>query len=268
MHFVNSFGETLIIRCPATGIFGIIKYVSTLKYRWFVFAFVGFCSDHPDHQTVGLTSSLFLAVTLVLTSLIQPLTQKQIFVGLLALLLEVLLTTYYWLPALQLSQYIQQANNHTMFLPNFRFLLHTVEIWLAASRIIWWGGLDLGLPAMDCDCAFSFLLFKIKSQNRSLAPFFFSSFCVLFILMQSVTKPFWQLPLVNNFRLSRCCCWSRHFCVGTGSNHGQEYFCSCDWNVWLKSGIRKADQTTTIHKKIRSNLFGLVSAVWPWQPLS
>ncbi|MCA9373412.1 glycosyltransferase family 39 protein, partial [Candidatus Woesebacteria bacterium] len=261
MHFVNSFGETLSFAVLPLAFFGIIKYVSTLKYRWFVFAAVGFALTILTHQTVGLTSSLFLAVYLVLTSLRYNRSPKQIFVGLLALLCGVLLTAYYWLPALQLSQYIQQASNHTMFFANFRdFFFTPWKFGLLYQGSLGEVGWILGYPQWIVIALFSFLLFKnkIAKTDRSRALFFFSSFCVLFILMQSVTKPFWQLPLVNNFRLStRLLLITAFFVSAVGAITVRNVsFLRLERLIKIRNS---KEQTKQQHffKKIRSNLFGI-----------
>lgn len=205
MHFVNSFGETLAFAVLPLAFFGIKKYLSTLRYRWFVVAAISFALTILTHQTVGLTSSVFLAGYVVILCRQNKRSIKHTIAGLSALLSGVLLATYYWLPVLQLNKYIQQASNHSVyFAPLQAFFFTPWKFGLLFQGSFGEVGWILGYPQWIVVALFIFLLLKkkIAAPDRPLAWFFFLSFCLVFLMMQSFTQPLWSLPLINNFRLS------------------------------------------------------------------
>ncbi len=205
LHFYSSFGSSLAFAMLPLSFWGIKKLFETLRYRWFVITSIGFALTILTHQTVGLTSLPILGVYLLISARRFNRSSKQVLFGAMALVFGGLLATYYWLPMLTLTQYINQATNHLVefsSLKDFFFSPWKFGLLFQGSmgEISWTVGYAQWLVVAIS--AYVLIKQRVKKTDRLLLSFFFMSYWLLFILIQKPFAPLWQLPLLNNFRFT------------------------------------------------------------------
>lgn len=205
MHFLNSLGQSLAFAMLPLTFWTLRQLIYTLQYRWFVAASLAFALSILTHQTVGIISIPFLIIYGALVGRRLQRRPLQVLASLSPLLLGMLLSTYYWLPVLQLRQFIRQSAILTIDFPAFwQFFVTPWRFGLLLQGSYGEIGWILGYAQWLVVAIFSYLLIKkkIKPADRPLGYFFFASFWVVFVLMQEFTQPVWSLPILNNFRFS------------------------------------------------------------------
>lgn len=129
---------------------------------------------------------------------------KTILIYFLSLILGLLVSGFFWIPVLFEKKYIFWGNNATINFPKISEFFYSpwrYGLLFQGPK----GELSFLLGYIQWFIIFIaiFLIFKNKFKEKKLLLFFLSSFIFIFIMMQSLSKPFWEfIPLIKNFQFS------------------------------------------------------------------
>lgn len=205
LHIFTSLGESVAFATLPFAFLFLKKYFISRENKYFVLTAFSYALIILSHQTAAIISlPLICMYILVLNRKSSDL--NLIIKSFGSIIAGIALTSYYWLPIIFEAKFVSQGSN-----PH----LNSVEIEPFAN--FFYSSSLYGLLFQNSEGKISFILgyaqwivvllivFMIlkKLVNKSRIPisiYFISSFIVLFILMQDVSKHFWELPLFNNFR--------------------------------------------------------------------
>lgn len=262
LHFYSSYGSTLAFAVLPLSLWGMRKYFETLHYRWFLLIAIGLSLTILTHQVVALISLLILCVYLLINARRFNRSPKHIAIGVLALVSGGLLTTYYWLPMLTLTQYINQGTNHLVEFSRLRdFFFTPWKLGLLFQGPQGEIGWILGYAQWLVVAMSAYVLIKkrLDQADRLLMNFFFISFWFLFVMMQKPLAPLWQLPLLNNFRFaSRLLIFNVFFVSGMVAISSKYIQLKLVERLFKLLRYQPVGKQQVFLEKVKSNQMGLV----------
>jgi uncharacterized membrane protein len=203
MHFRVAIGEMLAFAIlPLTFLF-TKKIITQTGKQWLILNSLSLSLLIMSHQAISLVSFLFLALYAIF---LPSKSIKRKLVAFLSFITGLLLSCFYWLPVLFEGKFTFQDLNAAINFPplqsfiyspwryGFLFQGHMGEL----SHII-------GYPQIIIIILSIVFLFikQIGGKNKMLFRFSIFSFVVLFLMMQSISKPIWEnIPLLINFQFS------------------------------------------------------------------
>ncbi len=207
MHFRVSVGEVLSFApMPYLFLWGK-KIVETEKKRYIVYFAVTFVLLLLSHtSTTAILLPMVFIYTLTIWIRDKKRNIKKVIHFITALILGLLLSAYYWIPALLEVQYTWYSKGFEIsdFKPFFEYIYSPVLFGFLFQghqgelRLII-GYVQIFIVIFSC-----FLLYKktIKNNDKPLLLLFLFFFFILFLLLQSFSKPVWlHTPLLSTFIL-------------------------------------------------------------------
>lgn len=207
LHFRVSIGELVAFAIIPFIFLSIKKLIETKNTTFFLITSILFALLILSHQVASFVFLyLFILYGIYVTLQIKQGRYYRIFLTLASLMVGVMLTAYYWIPVLTEVQFIRygllnEINFHTLssFLySQNRFGLlfqgHMGELYFNIGYVQW------------AVIALSFYLIiknKIKGKEKILLWGCLSLFVIIFLLMQEISKPIWQLSsILEGFQFS------------------------------------------------------------------
>lgn len=208
LHFRVSIGETIAFAVLPFCFFALKKMSYSKTFFWFMASTISFSLLILSHQAISLASLPFIFAYCVYLWITQNRREvKYIALYLFSLTYGMILSSFYWLPLIMESKYINLFSKGTISFIQFSELIYSP--WR-------WGFLFQG-PKGELSfivgyaqwfiILLSILLFskkmKEKFKERNLYLISIISFFILLLLTQSFSAPIWTaVPLLNGFQFS------------------------------------------------------------------
>lgn len=198
-HFRVAIGEVFSFVFLPLVFFGITKLIRTNQFRWFALVAVSQSLLILSHQAISLISFPMIAIYTLLMIITNKKGQLQnIVYYCLAIALGYLLSAFYFLPVLFELKYTLQAAGLEISFPHISDFLFSP----------WRFGFLFQGPKGELSFVVGYTQLAVVALaiilvHKKLVSFFLVWFFLLFILMQSFSKPVWDfLPILKNFQFS------------------------------------------------------------------
>lgn len=193
-HFRAAIGETLNFAFIPLSFLCAEKLTQTRKTKWFFALTISLVLLILSHQAISLAIFPFLAVYIFLLWKTQKRKNiKSLFLNVLSFVFGILISSFFWLPALYDAAFTHILSSSDIEFPKFYQFFYSP--WRFGFLFQGhFGELSFIIGYIQWILIFfaAFLLFTKKIKNNKLFAFFFYSFFIIFILMQPFTKPLWQ----------------------------------------------------------------------------
>ncbi len=206
VHFRVDIGETLAFVFIPLVFLLIDKIFIDKKIQWIFLSAVSICFLILSHQAI----SLFVFIILCFYILFYYLRQKNIkalFLSLESLILGLLLSMFYWLPVIYLLKYTHPSVSSDISYPVFW------EFFFSSWRygLLFQGPIGQLSPIVGyiqwivivISIVFIFKKIKFEKEISYLIKFSIITFFIIFLIMQSFSKFFWDvLPFLKNIQFT------------------------------------------------------------------
>lgn len=206
MHFRVAIGEVLAFMLLPLVFLASKMFIQTQRYKWFLILGFSLCLLILSHQVTSLASFPFIcAYGLFLWKQKKHKKFKDLIHFSISLIFGIVLSSFYLIPVLFETRYVQFTHLEVELLNlwsliyspwRYGFLFQGQHGEL--SPIIGYIQLLIVLLAVVL-----LIKHKIDLEKNKLLIFFLISFFIIFLIVQTISKPFWDIaPLVKNFQFS------------------------------------------------------------------
>lgn len=206
IHFRVAIGEILAFVFLPLVFLSCQKLVKTKNLIWYFILAFSFGLLILSHQVISLSSFPFIVLYILFLSKKKNWNFKELIYYFSSLIYGIILSSFYTLPVIFESKYTQFFSSASVELIKFSDLIYSP--WRYGflfqgpkgelSSIIGYIQLLIILTVI-----ISIVLKKFNFKKSKILIFFLASFLVIFILMQPISKPFWDYtPLVKSFQFS------------------------------------------------------------------
>ncbi len=207
LHFRAAIGEVIAFSILPLCFFTIKKISNHLSLKWFSLSATSFALLILSHQAISLTLLPFIVIYCIYLWAIKNRKKfKDIFYPIFSIVFGILLSSFYWLPVILESKYINLLTNGTISFIKLNEIVYSP----------WKAGLLFQGPHGELSfmlgyaqwiiIVFSVILLlknKINPDKRTLYLISLISFSILLAMTQSFSKPIWMsIPLLRGFQYS------------------------------------------------------------------
>lgn len=207
LHFRVAIGETIAFAILPFCFFAIKKISNKITLLWFLLSALSFSLIILSHQAIALTSIPFLfAYCLYLWVTINRKEIKYVFFCLFSLVCGIFLSSFYWLPLIIESKYINLLTKGTISFIQLNQLLYSPWKWgflfqgpkgelsFIVGYVQW---LIIILSVI------LFIMRRMSLKEKGIYSISIISFFILLIMTQSFSSPIWtNTPLLRGFQFS------------------------------------------------------------------
>jgi hypothetical protein len=206
MHFRVDIGETLAFVFIPLTFWGLDKIFDNYNFKWVLLEALSLCCLVLSHQAVSLFTFFFLCFY-ILFRFAKEKNFKKTLAALSALALGMLLSLFYWLPVIYLSNYTHTSANPVIYLPKLW------EFFISPWRygLLFQGPLGQLSPVIGFSqwivvvVSIAYLLRKshLNKEFKLDLKFYLFCFLIAFLIMTSYSNFFWQvLPFLKKIEFS------------------------------------------------------------------